>query len=314
LSGFLITGILYDAREERHYFRNFYVRRSLRIWPLYYGVLAAVLLLLPLLSSGLAAGFSAARDHQGWLWLYGANIYNSWQGGWMLGKFDHFWSLAVEEHFYLVWPLVIFFASRKTSLRVCAALMILTPLARIGWLACGGNSTAAESFTLFRVDALAAGAWVALVIRTESGRRLLERWSGPVLAVTTLVLLPMAITGKRVLYLPETLYAVFFGAVLVYAVTLPDRHWISKFWKGRSLRFLGKYSYAMYVFQNLLIPIAAIWFTSETLSKSCGSRLVGEFCYVAIMFAATLVVALASWHLFEKHFLSLKKHFEGERA
>ena len=100
--------------------------------------------------------------------------------------------------------------------------------------------------------------------------------------------------------------------MLVFAVTLPASHWISKFWSCRTLRFLGKYSYAMYVFQNLLIPIAALWFTSDSLGRWCGSAVCGEVLYVAIMFAATVAVALLSWNLFEKHFMALKKYFGTE--
>ena len=184
LSGFLITGILYDAKSEQHYFRNFYMRRSLRIWPLYYGALLVTLVVLPWFSSAAATMFAQAREHQVWLWLYGANVLNAYEGAWCLGRFDHFWSLAVEEHFYLVWPLVVYFCSRRTSLVICTLMIVVTPLARIGWLACGGNSTAVEVFTLFRLDALAVGAWIALAMRSpEPGESRPVRWAGNVLAL-----------------------------------------------------------------------------------------------------------------------------------
>ena len=115
LSGFLITGILFDARGRKHYFRNFYARRALRIFPLYYGFLFVTLVAPPALCGPEYDLFPEAESNQAWLWLYGANLLVAVRDSWCLGSFDHFWSLSVEEHFYFLWPLVIFFfcASRR---------------------------------------------------------------------------------------------------------------------------------------------------------------------------------------------------------
>ena len=72
LSGFLITGILYDAKKAPHYFRDFYVRRTLRIFPLYYGVAGVLFVVLPALPMPYPAGLAEAANHQAWLWLYAA--------------------------------------------------------------------------------------------------------------------------------------------------------------------------------------------------------------------------------------------------
>jgi peptidoglycan/LPS O-acetylase OafA/YrhL len=116
LSGFLITGILFDAKGKEHYFHNFYVRRALRIFPLYYGALASAIFVLPWMSDSLSESLRLAVDAQAWLWLYGANILQSVRGQWCLGPLNHFWSLAIEEHFYLAWPAVIYFTSRRTRI------------------------------------------------------------------------------------------------------------------------------------------------------------------------------------------------------
>jgi len=81
LSGFLITGILLESKSKPHYFRNFYARRTLRIFPLYYGVLAVLFLVLPLFAS-LSPLFEQAREHQGWLWTYTANFYVAYTASW----------------------------------------------------------------------------------------------------------------------------------------------------------------------------------------------------------------------------------------
>ena len=314
LSGFLITGILLDTKSDERFFRNFYMRRTLRIFPLYYLALFLVLIFAPAWGWR-GPAVEAPCEHQSWLWFYGANLYVGWTGEWGLGCLNHFWSLAVEEHFYLVWPLVIFCASRKAALWICGALILAAPLARAVWLVAGGNGVAAEVFTPFRLDALAVGAWLSAFIRLPGGEEKLNRWSPAVAIVVGLALLPVTFPERRLLCLPDTLFAVFFGAMLILAVRAgKSESWYTAPWRGvcnaRPLRFLGKFSYGMYVFQNLLIPVAAVWFTARSLSLLTGSPLVGHCLYVVLMLALTVLVSLLSWHFFEKHFLGLKKYFE----
>ena len=109
LSGFLITGILYDAKGKEGYFRNFYARRGLRIFPLYYGFLFATLVLAPALFGTPAAYSPRPRPTRPGSGSTGRICSIGIRGEWCLGSFDHFWSLSIEEQFYLFWPLVIFF-------------------------------------------------------------------------------------------------------------------------------------------------------------------------------------------------------------
>jgi peptidoglycan/LPS O-acetylase OafA/YrhL len=111
LSGFLITGILLKTKSRPHYFRNFIVRRALRIFPLYYLSLAIFLFVIPSVIA--TQSFELPRSNQFYLWTYTSNVYMSWTNAWSFGPLDHFWSLAVEEHFYLIWPAVVFFLSPK---------------------------------------------------------------------------------------------------------------------------------------------------------------------------------------------------------
>ncbi|MBV8281847.1 MAG: acyltransferase, partial [Candidatus Eremiobacteraeota bacterium] len=113
LSGFLITGILYDASDKTFYFYNFYMRRFLRIFPLYYGVLALLFFVAPLIPRLQGATLNHLVGRQGWAWLYGVNIYTAIQGEWNLSFINHFWSLAVEEQFYLFWPMVVYLLARR---------------------------------------------------------------------------------------------------------------------------------------------------------------------------------------------------------
>src|SRR5919106_250426 len=124
LSGFLITGILIDSKGGTRYFRTFYARRFLRIFPLYYGFLLAFLVLVPLLHP-VGSAFTALLTEQGWYWTYLINWkigLTGWPEYYILG---HFWTLAVEEQFSVFWPLVVFFSGRKTLLRTCCLLLLV---------------------------------------------------------------------------------------------------------------------------------------------------------------------------------------------
>jgi peptidoglycan/LPS O-acetylase OafA/YrhL len=307
LSGFLITGILFDAKGKERFFRNFYIRRSLRIFPLYYGVLAATIFLLPVLVPSAQAVFRPAVEHQKWLWLYAANVFQTVHAGWYLGPFNHFWSLAVEEHFYLAWPLVIYCCSRTSAMRVCLALVGASLLGRVAWITLGGNSVAIEVLTPLRMDGLALGGWLALVVRGEGGLAWLLRWARPVAMASALAVLALWLADKRLLGIPYTLWSVLFGAMLILIVAAPRYSWLRWFGNSRSMRFFGKYSYAMYVFQNPLIPLMAGIVTAPGLAATLGNAWIAQAVYCALMFALTTMLAVASWYLFEKHWLALKE-------
>lgn len=311
LSGFLITGILYDAKGDPHYFRNFYARRSLRIFPLYYGVLFMALVVLPAFSVAAKNIFADSIDHQAWLWLYGTNILQARDGAWPFGCLNHFWSLAVEEHFYLVWPLVIAVSSRRTAIWACGVVIATAMATRVAWLLSGGNDIAPEVFTFFRADALAMGGLVALLARGPQGMNRLNEWAGLGIWILGLVLLAVTIGQRRLLTIPDTLFAAFFVCVLVKAVCTPTDSVAGAFWNSRWLRFFGKYSYAMYVYQYPLIPMLAPILSIEIVANRIGSVAAARVLYIVLMTAITAGCAVVSWHLAEKRFLALKKYFDA---
>ncbi len=310
LSGFLITGILFDAKAKQRFFTNFYARRTVRIFPLYYGVLLAVLVVLPLLF-GSPTWLVPAQEHAAWLWLYGANALQAWRGEWCLGYLNHFWSLAVEEHFYLVWPAVIFALSRRHALWACGVLFVAAAVGRMAWLLLGGNQVAPEVFTLFRMDGLAAGAWLALAARAPGGLSRFARPARWILLCTTLLLIPITWKGMRLLTLVESLWALECAALLVLIVTAHPQTLLGCLGTASGLHWLGKYSYGMYLFANLLIPLLAPLVTASGLALLLGNQVLGQLAYLLLMSLATAATALLSWHLFEKHFLKLKCYFGG---
>jgi peptidoglycan/LPS O-acetylase OafA/YrhL len=160
LSGFLITGILYGTHNEPHYFRNFYMKRLLRIFPLYYGVLALFFFVAPLIPLLRGPTLDYLVDRQAWAWLYAVNIYIAKHGEWSFSYLDHFWSLAVEEHFYFFWPVVVFVLARRPQalIAVSLATALCAMLARLTGSLVGLSWWTTYVLTPFRLDGLALGA------------------------------------------------------------------------------------------------------------------------------------------------------------
>jgi peptidoglycan/LPS O-acetylase OafA/YrhL len=165
LSGFLITGILWPAREAVQtgrwrawkVFQRFYTRRFLRIFPLFYGVLAVLCLL----------GISEVRDSLPWHISYLSNFYFA-QLGWFPNHINHLWSLAVEEQFYLVWPFVIVLTPRRFLLPALVAIAAVGPAYR--WI--GGLMDVDWMWTFTppfaNVDSLALGGILGYAWATEA--------------------------------------------------------------------------------------------------------------------------------------------------
>ncbi len=309
LSGFLITGILFDAKQHAYYFRNFYVRRALRIFPLYYGFLLVMLVVLPFAFGSRGELFPEATENQAWLWTYCANFLMGIRNEWCLGSFEHFWSLAIEEQFYLVWPLLILLCSRRQAMIASLAAVAFSILGRIVWIRSGGGDAAVELFTFFRFDGLGLGAFLALYVRGPAQCLPPSRWARVSVAGCAAGVVGAILLERRLWGLNLALVAGFCAALLILALaSTPDSRW-GRLWRSRALAFFGKYSYAMYVFQLPLIVLMAPILTAEGLCASLGSVFLGRMTYIALMTSVTTACAYLSWHLYEKHFLKLKRYF-----
>jgi peptidoglycan/LPS O-acetylase OafA/YrhL len=312
LSGFLITGLLYDSKGSAHYFRNFYIRRTLRIFPLYYGVLALLFIVLPVLPMPYPAGLAESARHQGWLWLYASNIYLAIHRAWALPYVGHFWSLAVEEQFYLIWPVVILAFSRRSLLRICIVVTVLALVLRSFLGLAGAGILPPLVLTPCRFDALCVGGFVALAVRSVGLERVARAgrlWLGPLICMVLLVSAWIAMRGTLSevgLPIRGTLIALVFGALLAVSLAAPaDSRW-SRLLRNRVLCFLGTRSYGLYVFHGIVAygmgehPAAV-----KALSARIGS---GPAMVVAAVLGVgvSILVAAASYEVFEKHFLRLK--------
>jgi peptidoglycan/LPS O-acetylase OafA/YrhL len=234
---------------------------------------------------------------------------------WCLGSFRHFWSLCVEEHFYLVWPLVLYFCTRRQAMIASLATIALAMIGRVAWIMYFGpeDKVAIEAFTCFQCDGLALGSFLALLARGTKPIRSIMSWTIVGMLVAGLAMGYIStLANRQLLGFPITIRSIFFGGVLVLAVSARSGSLWGKMWGSRPLRFFGKYSYAMYVFQLPLIEVLAPVLTAEMLCERFGSVLLGRVAYLLAMCTITTAGAYLSWHLFEKHFLALKSKFHDE--
>jgi peptidoglycan/LPS O-acetylase OafA/YrhL len=310
LSGFLITGILFDTQNDPGYFRKFYARRSLRIFPIYYLFLAVTAVV------GVAIGVHW-RSGDGWFLLYAgfpAALISPEiipQSAYI--RITHLWSLCMEEQFYLVWPwMIAVLAAPKRILRTCVALMCGALALRAlvwgaGWLGAGW----AYTFLPFRMDSLALGAALAILIRGQHTEKLAK--AAPyvlgVAAAGLLVVFGASGTtehdGPWMNTIGFTLIAWASGSLLVLGVL---RHGaIYKIFSAAALRTLGKYSYGLYLYH---FPLAVVL---DPLKPPLGhllhSEIAGKVVFVIVGLAINLGVAWASFRFIEGPIMELKRAF-----
>jgi peptidoglycan/LPS O-acetylase OafA/YrhL len=304
LSGYLITGILVRSRGEPHYFRNFYVRRALRIFPLYYVVMALLLWWLPRAAATGSETAAYLLYYQNFRLAFGVDVQTD------LAR-EITWSLAVEEQFYLVWPAVIAFVPRRWLPRVCVVAILGAIAARFVCLESGIPKP--YFLTFCRLDALAAGALLALV-------PLPPKWFGALAASLGAGAL-VGIAWHRKDAFPATAVMQSWGLIAAMAmavgVLVLARHAgvIARLLTLAPLRSLGAYSYCIYLVHFLVIewmafrwhgdlPVALQRWLAATLSPV---QLL--LVFTATCLVASWAVAWLSWHLFEQRVLRWKRHF-----
>jgi len=312
LSGFLITGILFDAKPGPNYFKNFYARRALRIFPLYYLVLVLFLVLTPVLTTL----HLNARENPAWLFVYGTNFVMAATGDRAFGTLDHFWSLAVEEHFYLVWPAIVFFFRRRTVMAIAVGAMALAFAARVAALDFApAHYLAVYVATPMRMDSLAAGAFIALAARGPGGIGALVKPAFAIGGVALVLFTGLAIARDTPNALDPGLstfgYSILwalYGSVLVLSLKWQPLNTVMN---TPVLRWFGKYSYGMYVWH----PIVFLIVMHADFVRALRGPATPLTATVTVVVAVVLMLAvtLASWHLWEKQFLKLKARFP-ERA
>jgi peptidoglycan/LPS O-acetylase OafA/YrhL len=299
LSGFLITGILLKQRSSENYFKNFYYRRFLRIFPPYYLVLAITFIFLD----------QSWQDNWYWYVLYLSNFQDAFIGG-GIHALSPMWSLAVEEQFYLLWPLLVYFLGRKGMWRFSISLLLIAPLLRFGLTFITKTHFPIYMLLPTRVDLLAWGA-VLVMLRYNSAekfRRLSDY--GPYLSALSLILFfiitkmnPGFRTGNNnVLFntVGYSLIGTMMVGIVAYCAILRD-NWFFKILCNRILTYLGTVSYMMYLSHQMVLSQVDKFGLSNPVTA-------------LIAFLVTLMVSMLSWHLFEKPILMLKERLKNSKT
>ena len=308
LSGFLITGILLRTKGSAHYFKNFYIRRSLRIFPLYFGVVLVCLV---------AGVIWALPQYQWantwWYLLYLQNVAKTFWPSSIAGP-GHFWSLAVEEHYYLFWPLVVLLSSRRALVVLSLSLIAGAILIRAAFLAMGLD---VFSFTLCRMDTLAVGSILAVVFSSASHWQTVVRWTRrlvlPVAGAAFGSFFVLSGTGHPALQAVKySFFALLCAFVLVLTLTPGRANPLPSLCTNPLLRNMGKTSYAMYVFHPFVYGqvvgrlFQAPW---SPVREMTWPALLLEFMLAA---GLTILVSWISWVAFEQPLLRLKERFRYE--
>ena len=311
LSGFLITGILFRTKAEPSYFRTFYARRALRIFPLYYGYLAAYyffVVRLHIVDFGSAKADEVATDLP-WLWPYATNILIALRGNFITASLNHFWTLAVEEHFYVVWPLIVFLLTRRQLLIACVLTLLFSLDLRAGLLAHGVSGYTIATLTPCRLDGFAVGGWFALM-RTGSAKHLLDRWAVPGMFIFFAGLGASLLSAAAALTTGYMCLAIAFGCLIHFSTAYSGRGVWGSVFRCRTLRAMGKYSYALYVLHFPIMIFFERVIPTPILAERLHSPVLGAAIHSAGVALVSVMFAVLSWHCYEKHFLGLKRYFE----
>ena len=308
LSGFLITAGLLATQRNPHYLRDFYAKRALRILPLYYSVLIGFLLVWPAISS-----VSPLRTDGQWaLWTFVSNWTHVVPYG-----FAHFWSLAIEEQFYLLWPFVVGHLVPRRLLVACVAIALGSLLVRAGLSICGADWWSIYTNTACRMDALALGSAVACLPYLLKQRDWFVARLRPILTCALLLSVlgvPLTHVYSRMDSVGQTIgYSILAvcSAVLVAAAAAPGVAgglWLRTALATAPLRSLGKYSYGIYVFHNLLHRFWGDPWMVAHFGEHPATALI--LAYALGILVSSYLIAICSYQLLEKRFLRLKRRFE----
>jgi peptidoglycan/LPS O-acetylase OafA/YrhL len=295
LSGFLITGILLDSKGSPRFLRNFYARRILRIFPLYYAALIAYYFVGPYLHMNAWTPWRKGI----WYWFFLQNVFVTLPQDTVSGP-GHFWSLAVEEHFYLVWPFVVMLASRNRLLKIAACAVGVSLLTRIIFI----QYAETFYFTLARLDGLAMGAALAIFARKQGDGLARLVTPATVLLCTlgpALVMTQLFVSGQGLVVIQlvkSTLIDLAYACVMIIALEKRLGRHLGKLLSGRFLGSIGKYSYGMYVVHQFVL--------FELGRAGIPYNPVGLAAAILLIWLA----ARLSWNLLEKPFLRMKRYFE----
>jgi len=293
LSGFLITGILLDTRDQKGYFANFYARRALRIWPLYFVLLGVMFFAVPIL---LPSWGAAAMQNAKPAWAFVLFVQNLFIGPRLSGPLAPTWSLAIEEQFYFVWPVLVWILPRKGVQRFAVALVLCSPLLRLV-LYLGHVQISMYYNTLTRLDGLAVGSFLSIWLR-DTKTITVKRWALVALAISS-----VGVVLLHQLWISYSALAITSGALVSLSLFAT--------FKNRFILFTGRISYGLYLIHMGVFGIA----TKPELRRFYPKLpVLNDVAYLAVGALLTYGAASLSWFLLEKQVLYAKRWFAAPTA
>lgn len=295
LSGFVITRILLNSVNSKSYFKTFYIRRTIRIFPLYYFALICYYYLPHLLSS--LHQFSPSFDQQFYYYTYLQNFARTFN--WNSSGPIHFWSLAVEEHFYLLWPAIvwIFYRSKKERLLYVSGFLLLMSLVLRFYMLSEGYSI--DFFTFTRLDQLVLGGILAILERENllSIKYKNIYISCFIAGIVFFIFCSVFNIFYQDLFKHNALGLLYFG-VIALCLIYEDKGMGTRFLKLPFMQYLGTISYGIYVWHALALNIVDQYFITHRI-------LLDLFLVVTV----TVIISSISYWILEKPFLNLKRFF-----
>jgi peptidoglycan/LPS O-acetylase OafA/YrhL len=322
LSGFLISRILMQSRDKMKdvpggfgkYLRKFLIRRTIRIFPVYYLTIIVLYIL----------GVPSVREFLVWLLLYGTNIYMAIHESWM-GTVDHLWSLAVEEQVYIFFPFLIFFVPRKNLLTVLGVMGLFSVLLRLYFFLTGKSWMVSYVSMPACLDSFALGglmAWLQLYKTEKFGSLFKKSW------LVILGFLGWAAVYLCSNYLFEDRYNVVkivldrlsasvFCFFLIGRAVVGYGGAMAWFLENKVSVYLGKISYGIYLYHNFVFNHYHSWGWPTHPTVRLLNRIYrtvpelrgSQFFELLVVCALTIAVASISWHFFEKPINALKDKY-----
>ncbi|HEX6880865.1 MAG TPA: acyltransferase [Terriglobales bacterium] len=295
LSGFLITGIIVDSRNDPYFFRNFYARRGLRIWPVYFLVLLLVYFVVPFAFGNFWWALHEFRSAPWWHYLLFVQNLLFYP---MPGTIGPTWSLAIEEQYYVFWAPIARFMRNTALLPMLVAVFLVSPFIR---LANTGFLTPAH--TLTHLDGLAIGSMIALAYRTYQPT--IRTWWSLAACGLAMGAGGVVLAHYRGSAFTDTLFALGFGGMLIAALLVSGRNtWYGRFLTFSPLKYLGKVSYGLYLIHILCFVVIGAFDL-----KMAQYGMWGDLAVVAVRMVLSILAATALWYGFERPILRLKKFF-----
>jgi peptidoglycan/LPS O-acetylase OafA/YrhL len=308
LSGFLITRLLMENRfnsglPRKSLIKNFYIKRSLRIFPIYYGTIIFLYLIQ----------FQNYQEATPWMLSYAANIHISLSLPY-LGSYNHLWSLGVEEQFYLIWPFVILFVPERHLLKTICFFIVVSVFYKTGlYLFNGGWHPAINASTISCMDAFGMGALIAYWDRYDKEAiksMISKKW----ILISVLIIFTIFIIYPRVPSFPyiNEIYGNFLFSIIAFYLLMPAtqdayKGVFKKIIENKLIIHLGKISYGLYLY-HLFMPDLY----NYIIEKGFSLPPLG-FPRYCISFVMCLTISELSWFIVEQPINRIKKKYDLKR-